>query len=78
KHRVIPDEILQLSAEAKPRETTLCLNCRRELETWYTAKVNKLVYDVGTQEFRDRTSSEMIEEYEAALKSFVKYTRERK
>ena len=76
KQIVIPDEILQQIAEVKPREMIICLNCQRELETWYKAKINKIVYDLCRQAFRDQTLSEMIEEYESALKGFINNKRE--
>jgi DNA segregation ATPase FtsK/SpoIIIE-like protein len=55
----------------------MCCNCRRELDAWFSAKVAKMVYDIGMQGFRCRTHTEMIKEYQSVFNAFVEYKKRR-
>ena len=73
KHYVIPHEITEQAGIPKPQVLKMCCNCRRELDTWYSAKVTEMVYDTKTQRFRAKTWDEMVEEYQSVFSGFVNY-----
>ena len=78
KHHVIPNEVTQQAGMSESHTIRMCCNCRRELDTWYSTKVAKMVYDTKTQCFRDRTWREMVEEYQSVFNGFVAYKKKRK
>ncbi|MFC2067312.1 hypothetical protein ACFLUO_09780 [Chloroflexota bacterium] len=73
KHHVIPEEITEQAGIPKPQILKMCCNCRRELATWYSAKVTEMVYDTKMQCFRARARGEMVEEYQSVFSGFVNY-----
>ena len=77
KHHVIPNEVTQQAGMSESHTIRMCCNCRRELDTWYSAKVAKMVYDAKTQRFRDRTWREMVEEYQSVFNGFINYKKRR-
>ena len=77
KHHVIPNEVTQQAGLSEVHTIRMCCNCRWELDTWYSARVAKLVYDTKTQRFRDRTWREVIEEYQSVFNGFVNYKKGR-
>ena len=78
RHQVIPNDITEQAAITDYPTLAICRNCRRELETWYSAKVAKMVYDAGLPQFRYRTAIEMVKEYESVFKGFIDYKRKQK
>ncbi len=78
RHQVIPNEITEQAGIANHPTLAICCNCRRELETWYFAKVAKMVYDARLPQFRYRTPAEMVQEYESVFKGFVDYKKKQK
>lgn len=77
RYNVIPKELTQQAGMTETPTMRMCYNCRRELDTWYLSKVAKMVYDIKTQRFRDRTAREMVEEYQDVFNSFVDYKRKK-
>ena len=69
----IPTEITEAAGTPESQTLKMCCNCRRELETWYSAKVAKMVYDNRKQQYRHRTSAEMVEEYQSVFNGFVAF-----
>jgi len=51
----------------------MCCNCQKELQHWYSIKVNDMIYDSKTQEIRYRTPAEKIKEYQSVFKGFIRY-----
>jgi hypothetical protein len=77
-HHVIPKDITEQAGITDSPTRMICCNCRRELETWYSAKVAKMLYDDSIARFRYKTPSEMVEEYEFVYKGFVDYKKRQK
>jgi len=69
----VPNDVDRGASIPRPQATRMCCNCRRELDTWFSAKVAKMVYDIGMQRFRDRTHTEMVKEYQLVFNAFVDY-----
>ena len=69
----VPNDIAEAASKPKSQPVRMCCNCRKELDTWYSAKVAKMVYDAGMQQFRHRTPAETVEEYQSAFSGFVNY-----
>ena len=76
-YSVVPSDITEAAKKPKSQPIRMCRNCRRELDTWYSAKVAKMVYDAGMQQFRHRTPAEMVEEYQSAFNGCVNYKKKR-
>jgi hypothetical protein len=74
---IVPNDIAQAAGMPKSRTMRMCCNCRRELDTWFKAKVAKMVYDIGMRQFRYRTGAEMVEEYQSVFNAFVDYKKKR-
>ena len=77
KHDAIPNEAMQQAGMSESHTVRMCCNCRRELDTWYSAKVAKMVYDTVAQRFRYKTSVEMVEEYQSVFNGFVNFKKRR-
>jgi len=77
-HRIIPISITEQTGMSKSQTLRMCCNCHRELDTWYSAKVTEMVYDVNIQRFRTKTSVEMDEEYQSVFNGFVTYKKKQK
>lgn len=73
KHHIIPNEITEEAGIPKLQTIKMCYNCRKELDTWYSAKVAKMVYDTKIPKFRYKTPGEMVEEYQFLFNGFVDY-----
>ena len=78
RHHTIPNNITEQAGIANSPTLGMCCNCRRELETWYSVKVAKMVYDTRLPQFRYKTSVEMVQEYESVFKGFLDYKKRRK
>ena len=78
KYCAIPNEITEAAGMPESQTLKICCNCRRELETWYSAKVAKMVYDNRMQQYRHRTSAEMVDEYQSIFNGFVAFKKKRK
>jgi hypothetical protein len=74
---IVPNDIARAAGMPKSQTIRMCCNCRRELDTWFSAKVAKMVYDIGMQRFRYRTHTEMIKEYQSVFNAFVDYRKRR-
>jgi len=74
---IVPNDIARAAGMPKSQTIRMCCNCRRELDTWFSAKVAKMVYDIGMQRFRCRTHTEMIKEYQSVFNTFVDYRKRR-
>ena len=77
KHHTIPLEVTEEAGMPESQTLRMCLNCRLELDKWYSAEVAKMVYDTKMQRFRYKTSVEMVQEYQSAFNSFVNYKKRR-
>ena len=44
KHHIIPNEVTEQAGIPKSQTVRMCCNCRRELDTWYSGKVVKMIY----------------------------------
>jgi hypothetical protein len=73
KHHAIPREITESAGNPESTTVKMCLNCRLELDKWYSSEVAKMVFDTMAQQFRYRTPLEMLREYQAAFDGFVNY-----
>ena len=78
KRHVVPIEVTERAGVPESRIITLCPNCHRELNKWYSIKVADVGYDTKTNKFRAKSPPEMVREYEFAFNIFVKYKREQK
>ncbi len=74
---IVPNEITRAAGMPKSQTIRMCCNCRRELHAWFSAKVAKMVYDIGMQRFRYRTHTEMVKEYQSVFNAFVDYRKRR-
>jgi len=74
---IVPNDIARAAGMPKSQTIRMCHNCRRELDTWFSAKVGKMVYDIGMQRFRYRTQTEMVKEYQSVFNAFVDYRKRR-
>jgi len=74
---IVPIDIAQAAGMPKSQTIRMCYNCRRELDTWFSAKVARMVYDIGMQRFRCRTHTEMIKEYQSVFNALVDYKKRR-
>ncbi len=72
-HHIIPTEVTEEAGMPRSRTVRLCCNCRREVDTWYRARVAPMAYDSATKRFRTKSYSEMVKEYQSAFDSFMKY-----
>jgi len=72
-HRVIPEEIAKEAGVSDSGAVVLCINCRNELDTWYSRRVADLTYDTGTRWFIPRPPAEMAKEYQATYRAFAEY-----
>ena len=73
KHHIMPNEVTEQAGIPKSQTLRMCCNCRRELDTWYSAKVVKMVYDTKMPRFRAKTWGEMAKEYQSVFNGFVNY-----
>jgi len=78
KFHIIPTEVTELAQVPESRIITLCPDCHRELNKWYSTRVADTGFDTATKRFRPKTPQEMVREYEFAFNIFEKYKRERK
>ena len=76
KHHILPTEVTEEAGVPASQTLRLCSNCHREVHTWYSIKVMNMVYDSAAKQIRDRSSLEMVKEYQAAFNSFVKHKNE--
>ena len=74
---IVPNDITRAAGMPKSQTVRMCRNCRRELDAWFSAKVGKMVYDIGMQRFRYRTHTEMVKEYQSVFNAFVEYRKRR-
>ncbi len=72
-HLAIPLAVTREAGVAESRIITLCQNCHRELDRWYSVKVADTSYDTSLNRFRPKTAQEMVREYEFAFNMFAKY-----
>ena len=73
KCHTIPVAVTESAGVAESRIITLCQNCHRELDKWYSVKVADTGFDSNLNRFRPKTPQEMVGEYEFALAMFEKY-----
>ena len=78
KQHTIPCKITEDAGMAESQMINMCLNCRFELDKWYSAEIAKMVYDAKMQQFRYKTSVEMVHEYQSTFNGFVTYKRRRR
>ena len=74
---IVPNDIARAAGMPKSQTIRMCCNCRGELDTWFSTKVAKMVYDIGMQRFRYRTHTEMVKEYQSVFNAFVDYKKRR-
>ena len=72
-HRIVPKEVARQAGILDLRSAVLCINCSKEVETWYSKRVFGLAYDAKTNRFVPKSSTDMVKEYEAAFKAFANY-----
>lgn len=72
-HRIIPEEVAEEAGIPDSGTVVLCVNCRNELDTWYSRKISDLTYDTTTRRFIPRSPAEMAKEYEATYQAFAGY-----
>lgn len=73
KHYIIPEEVRRQAGIQEGGIVRLCPNCSQELNSWNLTKVSDSTYDTTTKRFRDRSSREIVKEYEVAYKLFAEY-----
>lgn len=78
KYHTIPIQITEAAGMPESRSLKMCCNCQKELDTWYLAKVAKMVYDDTMQRYRYRDPAEMAKEYQSAFNGFVTFKKRRK
>ena len=72
-HRLVPKELAKKAGVSKSAALGLCSKCLAELYAWYSEKVYDISYDPKTKRFERRPPHEMVNEYEAAYRSFIEY-----
>ncbi len=75
-HHLIPQSVTEQAGMSKSETVRLCCNCHFELQTWYRMKVADMVYDPGTQRFRDKSWEEKVKDYKFAFNAFREYKNE--
>lgn len=74
-HRIVPEGITKEAGISDSETVRLCINCRDDIHAWYLNRVLSETYDWGIKRFRPKSPTEMVKEYEAAYRAFVRYTR---
>ena len=74
-HHVVPVKFTEQAGIPESQAVRLCYNCHREVHDWYSAKVIGMAYDPKTKQFRDKSSLEMVKEYQVEFNRFVNYKR---
>jgi hypothetical protein len=78
KYHTIPVQITKAAGMPESPLIKICLNCHKELDTWYLAKVAEMVYDDKMQRYRYRDPAEMVKEYQSAFNGFINFKKRRK
>ena len=78
KCHTIPRKVTEEAGMPESQSLKMCSNCHLELDKWYSVEVAKMVYDTKMQQFRYRTSVEMVQEYQSAFNGFVNYKKRRR
>ena len=71
--RLVPKDLAKRAEVSKSAAIGLCNKCLAELYAWYSEKVYDISYDPKTKRFERRPPHEMVNEYEAAYRSFIEY-----
>ena len=72
-HHIVPIELTAGGGIPESQLLRRCADCHDEVHNWYAAKVHHKEYDLGERRFRDKSSLEMVQEYQIAFSSFVNY-----
>ena len=72
-HPIAPEEITEQADTSSLATALLCSNCLSDMYVWYSKRVSRQAYDLGTKRFRPRSDEDMIKEYEAAYEAFIRY-----
>ena len=75
KYRIVPIRVTEEAGLAESATVRLCSNCHREVGYWYSRSVCDITYDPKTQQFRQKSSRELVKEYEASYRVFAEYKR---
>ena len=78
KYPAVPADITREAGLVKPKTLLMCNNCHLELTAWYSARVTDVFYDPATKRFEGKPCSQMVNEYQSAFGSFVKYKKRQK
>ena len=76
KYYIVPLEVMEEAGKLRGRKTALCDNCHKELDGLCSKIVADMTYDTMNQRFKAKSPQEMVKEYEAAYRRFVRYKRE--
>ena len=74
-HHIVPTQVTAEGGIPESQSLRLCANCHQEVHTWYVAKVRHTEYDPDSRRFRNKSSLEMVREYQMAFSNFVNYRR---
>ena len=77
-HYVIPTKVTEGAGVSPSKTLRFCCNCYQELQTWYSIKVNDMIYDSAAKQIRYRSPLEMVEEFQAVFNGFVNYKKRRR
>src|SRR3972149_8247013 len=77
KRPIFPREIIEQAGITRWQIINICSNCQIELSKWYSLKVAPMEYSVKAQRFSYKTSAQMVDEYQSAFNSYIKYKKKR-
>ena len=77
-HHIVPTQITEEAGMPESQTIRLCPNCHQEVHSWYESKVAHKSYDLATKRFRDKSSLEVIKEYQSTFHSFSTYKQEQR
>ena len=72
---IVPVKFNKKAGISDSETVRLCVNCGDDLRAWYQKRVSNTTYDWGIKRFRPKSPIEMVKEYEAAYRAFVRYQR---
>jgi len=72
-HHIVPKDLTDEEGTPESQTFKLCTICHNEVHAWYTARVRHTEYDDKARRFRNKSSLEMINEYQKVFSDFMKY-----
>lgn len=77
RYYIIPREVLREAGEPAGRKIALCDSCHKEFLELCAKVIADMTYDTASRRFRAKSPPEIVKEYEAAYRRFVRYKKEK-